>query len=172
MIIRKSLTTIIVTLTVVVSYYLLTGMLEWLRIKAGVGSDTLSPIDFAAWQSCTFASAVIGGVLSGRVLRCAGPVGIIGVLVGIGICLAVQLDDRCEGSLQMDVFWGVSGTLAIPVLTWIVATGFAVGWAMNADQKSNRDAWIALSVLIGALVALFVVFYPLDKYFVSIWGSG
>lgn len=183
MIIRKMWSVIMTVLAVVVSYYLLFEVLEWLRVKAGVGSDTMSPIDFAAWQGCVFTAAVIAGSLSGRVLRSAGVIGVVVMLCILGICLAAQLDvcgigslilrvDGCIGSLMMDGCNGLFGVFAFPVLAWIIFAGLAVGWAMNVDQKGNRDVCIALAVLAGALVTLIIVFYPLDRYVVRLWGNG
>ncbi|MHB1456869.1 MAG: hypothetical protein ACYC0V_08155 [Armatimonadota bacterium] len=170
MTVRKPWLVVLSVLAVIVAYSVLIHVYEWLRIKAGVGSDTATPIDLIAWQGCIFCAAIIAGVLASGVLRSAGMISLFGMLGILGMCFVLNLND-CGRFTIMDSV-DVLKTLAFPVLSWIVFSGFATGWVLSTNQNESRKAWIALAVFVGASVSLALVFYPMDRYFMSIWGNG
>lgn len=171
MVFRKSLVAAIATLAVVLSYYVLISVVEWLRIRAGVASDTGTPIDILAWLGCIFAASAIAGNLICGVLRSAGVAGIVGMLLVLGACLLLHLHDCGSGSLLMDGFSAAFEGLTLPVLTWVALSGLVAGWALGTDRRGNWGGWPALGILIGAMISLAIVFYPIDQYFMSVFGG-
>jgi hypothetical protein len=155
-------------MAVVISYLVLVSAVEWLRIKAGVASDTCTPIDVIAWLSCIFTVTVIAGSFVYGLRRSTGVLGTIGVLLILGVCIVLHLNE----SLVFDGFSAVFGFLTLPVLAWDISVGLAAGWALSTNQSRGWKVWPAIAVFVGALISLAIVFYPADRYFVSIWGNG
>ena len=167
---RKLMLVSLTVIAVVMGYCLLTEVFEWLRVKAGVGSDTCTPIDILAWQACLFYTDVIAGCLARGLWRSAGLASLLGMLVILGMCLVLPLDDSGCGSLVMDGFAVEFKGLALPVIIWTISSGLAVGWALSNHRDKQRKVLPAIAALVGGLISLALVFYPTDLYFMSIWG--
>ncbi|MDH7602578.1 MAG: hypothetical protein QHI38_10590, partial [Armatimonadota bacterium] len=156
---------------VVISYYLLFSVVERLRITAGVASDTGTPIDVLAWLGCIFAACAISGNLMCGVLRSAGVASLLGMLLILAVCLVLHLHDCGSGSLVMDGFAAAFGGSTLPVLTWTVSSGLVAGWALSTDRRDNWSGWPSLGVFVGMLVSLAIVFYPVERYFMNVFGG-
>ena len=165
------LLTVVAFFAVVISYYLLISVVEWLRIRAGVASDTATPIDILAWQGCIFTACVVAGNLAYGLLRFGGVASLAVILLAPGICLVLHLSDLNGGSLIIDGLSAAFGVLTLPVLAWTVVVGLAAGWTLSTSRHKDWSAWPAVAVFVGALISLVIVFYPAERYFLSVFGG-
>lgn len=171
MVVKKSLFAAVAAFAVVISHYVLFSVVERLRITAGVASDTGTPIDILAWLGCMFAACTIAGNLMCGVLRSAGVATLGGMLLVLAACLVLHLRDSGSGSLVIDGFAAAFGGLTLLVLAWTVSSGLIVGWALSNDRRGNWSGWPSLGVFVGVLISLAILFYPVERYFVNLFGG-
>jgi len=171
MLMRGCIFAIVAVLSVVASYIVLTGVTESLRVKAGVG-DIGTPIGPLALLGCLWAASAIAGSLASRLLCASCKASLAGMLLCLVGCFVWLLQDRFYMPWSWFLVAGEFGDMVWPVTAWTVLTGGSTGWAMSSSSRGRHSVRIAIAVFAAALLSLWLIYYPAECFFVSVWENG
>lgn len=149
-----------------VAIYILLASVESIRARVGVEYDTFIVPDLCAWLLCT---TCICNLLVGCArcsYRFAG-------FAGAGIVLAsggIMLGQACVASAYVEAGSFMLEDVSPWGMGWIAAFGAAVGYYITRGPRVVMD-WFRLTALwVVCLVTLWLVYLPIAKLFMRIYG--
>ena len=159
-------------LSVVAAYLVLASVTQALKVKAGIAEDTGTAFDPLALAGCLWAASAIAGSLASRPLCASCKASLAGMLLCLVGCFVWLLQDRFYMPWSWFLVAGEFGDMVWPVTAWTVLTGGSTGWAMSSSSRGRHSVRIAIAVFAAALLSLWLIYYPAECFFVSVWENG